>query len=360
MRDVEVDRPRVGDRRRRGGSGRPTTWSCRWPSRSSRRRRGGGGRDDRLASRRPPRRSDPAGDPARLALAGHPIVGARSQTGVIGVARPIDATITPVEGRGVRRVDPLGPTSPRAFRGRPRVARLRVRRAAVRPRPPGRGGRAPLRGERPVDRGPQGGAGRGDDHPGRPGLGRAVVRHPRARPPRADLRADRRRLARRPDDPVRAEATAARATRRSRLGRDPHRHLRPPGGGRGYLRGPAPGLGAGSTATGPASVGVVLTPSARPCARPRSPWSRGANRRFDLTEGDGPRFVRLDPGRRAGRLDLAQGAGTRPRIGRDLAPRRPGRGGGPGPDRGLSAGGPSPVDLDRGIGPRAGPTWWPS
>ena len=58
-----------------------------------------------LVTRRP-RQPDRSGDPVRLALTGQPIVGARSQTGVLGVARSDDWSITPVEGRGVRRLDP--------------------------------------------------------------------------------------------------------------------------------------------------------------------------------------------------------------------------------------------------------------
>jgi len=70
-----------------------------------------------LTSKRP-RLSDQSGDADRVALSGHPIVDARSQTGTIGVARSEDWVITPVEGRGVRRVDPRTDL-PAAFRGRP-------------------------------------------------------------------------------------------------------------------------------------------------------------------------------------------------------------------------------------------------
>jgi len=67
------------------------------------------------------KRSLPPGKSARssrFAIRGHPIRDARSQTGVLAVARS-DAWLTSVvEGRGVRRVDPKTDL-PDAFRGRP-------------------------------------------------------------------------------------------------------------------------------------------------------------------------------------------------------------------------------------------------
>jgi len=58
-----------------------------------------------LATKRPSP-PDKSGAPSRLTFRGHPIVDARSQTGLIGVERSDALLIAPVEGRAIRRVDP--------------------------------------------------------------------------------------------------------------------------------------------------------------------------------------------------------------------------------------------------------------
>jgi len=71
-----------------------------------------------LATRRSRPLEDKSGGASRFTIRGHPIRDARSQTGVIGVARS-DAWLTSVvEGRAVRRVDPKIDL-PEPFRGRP-------------------------------------------------------------------------------------------------------------------------------------------------------------------------------------------------------------------------------------------------
>ena len=70
-----------------------------------------------LATKRPSP-PDKSGAPTRFTFRGHPIVDARSQTGVIGVARSDAILIAPVEGRAIRRVDPRTEL-PDTFRDRP-------------------------------------------------------------------------------------------------------------------------------------------------------------------------------------------------------------------------------------------------
>ncbi len=60
----------------------------------------------------------PPDGPTRFSLEGHPIQGARSQTGVIGVARSAAAEITSRIGSAIRQVDPRTDL-PDAFRGQP-------------------------------------------------------------------------------------------------------------------------------------------------------------------------------------------------------------------------------------------------
>ena len=70
-----------------------------------------------LATRQP-RATDRSGGTSRFSFAGHPIRGARSQSGVIGVVRSPSVEITPVVGPTVQRIDPRTDL-PDAFRGRP-------------------------------------------------------------------------------------------------------------------------------------------------------------------------------------------------------------------------------------------------
>ena len=64
------------------------------------------------------RPSDQGGDSTSYGFGGHPIVGARSEAGVIAVSRSEATTITPAEVRGVRRVDPAVDL-PEPLRSRP-------------------------------------------------------------------------------------------------------------------------------------------------------------------------------------------------------------------------------------------------
>ena len=64
-----------------------------------------------LATKRPAPQPENPTQPARLTFEGHPIHGARSQTGVIGVGRSDAFLISPTETSRVRRVDPRGDRS---------------------------------------------------------------------------------------------------------------------------------------------------------------------------------------------------------------------------------------------------------